>query len=300
MPARSRRNAADRPNGGSPGRAPGRSEPPLLTPRLLRDWPLPQPAEGADKEGRGRVLVVAGASELMGAAMLAATATLRAGGGKLRIATVRSIAPFVALAVPEARVNALPDRAEGGLDPEAADMLAELANGCRATLIGPGLVDTEAVRALLARLKETALVLDAEAMMAVPTCLDELHTLRTNPVLTPHAGEMAGLLGEDKERVAADRPASNRPPCRRALSGGRRPQGRRDDNRRAERRRVVQPRRQRRPRDLGVRRHALRDHRRAGCPRRRAGPCNRLGRLPAWLGGRPPGEARRAARLPGP
>ena len=78
--------------------------PAVLTPRLLRGWPLPQPAEHSDKEGRGRVLVVAGAPELPGTAVLSATAALRAGAGKLRIATVGSIAPFVGIAVPEARV----------------------------------------------------------------------------------------------------------------------------------------------------------------------------------------------------
>ena len=182
--------------------------PTLLTPRLFRRWPLPQPAENSDKEGRGRVLVVAGAPELPGTAVLAATAALRAGAGKLRIATVGSIAPFVGIAVPEARVYALPELTSGGLDPAAADRLAELANGCQAALIGPGLADTEAVQALLLRLlpqiQDTALVLDAEAMIAAAGCHQELHTLRTCAVLTPHAGEMAGLLRMEKDAVAAD------------------------------------------------------------------------------------------------
>jgi ADP-dependent NAD(P)H-hydrate dehydratase len=42
---------------------------------------LPQPSDDADKEGRGRVLVVAGAPDLPGTAILAATAALRAGAG---------------------------------------------------------------------------------------------------------------------------------------------------------------------------------------------------------------------------
>ena len=47
---------------------------------------------------------------------------------------------------------------------------AELANACEATLIGPGLVETETIQRLLPRLlpilRETVLVLDSEAMMA--------------------------------------------------------------------------------------------------------------------------------------
>jgi len=173
---------------------------------LLRRWPLPQPSDEADKEGRGRVLVVAGSAELPGTAILAATAALRAGAGKLRIATVGSIAPHVGIAVPEARVFALPETEASGIDPKAAEQLAELANGCQATLLGPGLVDTEAVRALMARLlpllRETVVVLDSEAMMALTRCERELRALATPAILTPHAGEMAGLLGLEKEAVS--------------------------------------------------------------------------------------------------
>ncbi len=182
--------------------------PSVVTPGLLRSWPLPLPSDDADKEGRGRVLVVAGAPELPGVAVLAATAALRAGAGKLRIATVGSIAPHVGIAVPEARVFALPETRGGAIDPGAAEHLSELANGGQATLLGPGLVEAEVIQRLivqlLPRLRETVLVLDSEAMMAVATCHQLLHALPTCAILTPHAGEMAGLLAIEKAAVQAD------------------------------------------------------------------------------------------------
>ena len=55
-----------------------------------------------------------------GAVILAATAALRAGAGKLRIATARSVAPLVASEVPEARVFALPETKGGDIAPRAA------------------------------------------------------------------------------------------------------------------------------------------------------------------------------------
>jgi hydroxyethylthiazole kinase-like uncharacterized protein yjeF len=48
------------------------------------------------------------------------------------------------------------------------------------------------------------LVLDSEAMMAITACHRELHALPTPAILTPHAGEMAGLLGIEKTAVLAD------------------------------------------------------------------------------------------------
>ena len=63
-----------------------------ITPELLRTMPLPQHEQGADKDSRGRVLVGAGSRDVPGAALLAGVGALRAGGGKLQVATVRSVA----------------------------------------------------------------------------------------------------------------------------------------------------------------------------------------------------------------
>ena len=57
----------------------------------LDSHPLPPVIDG-DKETKGRILVIAGSRDVPGAALLTATAAMRAGAGKLRIATVESIA----------------------------------------------------------------------------------------------------------------------------------------------------------------------------------------------------------------
>ena len=174
----------------------------------LAAWPLPVPDADADKDARGSLLVIAGGREMPGAAILAATAALRAGGGKLKIATAASVAQAVAVAVPEARVVAWEEGRHGGPVAGTAKALAVLAERCDAVLIGPGMQGNAAVRrlvrALLPKLAErgTALVLDACAMDAVASV-----TRFTSPVvLTPHAGEMAHLSGLSKEAVTADAP----------------------------------------------------------------------------------------------
>jgi len=172
--------------------------------RLLRDWPLPEPGASADKEDRGSTLVVAGGRETPGAALLAARAALRAGAGKLAVATAASVADGVALALAEARVIALPESDFGG---PAADGLAKLETRLQradAVLVGPGLHDAAATRAftrrLLKRTARAAIVLDALAMDVI---LD-LRRFERPPLLTPHAGEMAHLTGFTREDIAAD------------------------------------------------------------------------------------------------
>ena len=84
------------------------SAPARLDADLLKSFPLPPLAEDGDKEDRGRALVIGGSAEVPGAAILAGTAALRAGAGKLQIATEESVALAIGVAVPEARVIAGP------------------------------------------------------------------------------------------------------------------------------------------------------------------------------------------------
>ncbi|MFC7515379.1 NAD(P)H-hydrate dehydratase [Herbaspirillum sp. GCM10030257] len=183
---------------------------------FLRGWPLPMPSVEGDKEERGRVLVIAGSREMPGAVILAATAALRAGAGKLTIATGSSIAPLVALAIPESRVIALPETSAGGIAATAVETLNNIVPRCGSVLIGPGMQDEPAtcafILSLLPRLADTQVVLDASAMNVVRRQLqavDASHhaqqkyvsSFRSPVLLTPHAGEMAHLAAVDKQAV---------------------------------------------------------------------------------------------------
>jgi ADP-dependent NAD(P)H-hydrate dehydratase len=179
------------------------SAPQPLDRALLDTMPLPVVGDGG-KDERGRVLVIGGGLELAGAVLLAGTAALRAGAGKLQMATAASVVPALTVAVPEARVFALPETHEGRPSPAAAKALAEHLPGCGAILIGPGMMrDSEGLAAAVLDLTDDQpLVLDAGAMPAVRDA--PRRAGRGGRILTPHAGEMARLLDADKSRVEAD------------------------------------------------------------------------------------------------
>ncbi|WP_432378391.1 NAD(P)H-hydrate dehydratase [Duganella sp. P38] len=192
-----------------------------ITARLLRDWPLPMPAANADKDARGYALIVAGCKEMPGAVLLAATAALRAGAGKLVIATAASIAPQVGVAVPEARVIGLPETEAGGLMADDAGSLIHVARQASAVLIGPGMEDDAAccrlVRALLPHCAGKPLILDAAGMSIAARDADCAEAAAPggfrfdNPTLmTPHAGELASLTGADKGDIQSQPEAAAR------------------------------------------------------------------------------------------
>ena len=182
-----------------------RPAPEVVTPHLLREWPLPELQD--DKESRGRVLVVAGNRDNPGGALLAAEAALRVGAGKVQVVTVRSTSAAMGVALPEAMVRGVAETEAGEITVDAADIVLELAAECEAVLIGPGLGEVSTARDLTARILpdlDTAVVLDALAMSAVtedPGCLEHL---QGRAVLTPNLHELALTLGWDEDKVDAD------------------------------------------------------------------------------------------------
>lgn len=173
-----------------------------VTPERLRAWPLPEPATST-KQSRGVALVVGGSRETPGAVLLAAEAALRAGCGKVRIATVASTATGVAVAVPEARVYGLAETDEGHLSPGVGAHLADLAGDADATLVGPGLLDPDLARELVSRmlagLPEGTVVLDALAT----AWLDDRPVRGAPTVATVNPSELGHVLGREVEDPAA-------------------------------------------------------------------------------------------------
>ena len=168
----------------------------------LRAHPLPPVVDG-DKETKGRILIVAGSRDVPGAALLAATGAMRAGAGKLRIATVESAASLIGVAMPEAMVVGLPEAADGGFAPSAAKRVLELAKQVDAVVAGPGVKRNRCCGRMSEKLfaGEAALALD----VALLETLKPPEAKRKSPaILLPNAEELGALLDCREEEVQQD------------------------------------------------------------------------------------------------
>ena len=157
---------------------------------------VPRRGAGDTKFTSGALLVVGGAPGTIGAAVLTATAALRADAG------------YVTLAVPEptlATAEALAlEPVKRGFDyATALDALAPDIERARAIAVGPGLGRSPEARSLVRALLERSdlpAVVDADGLHGL-----EPVTRDAPLVLTPHAGELARLLDTEAEWVSAHR-----------------------------------------------------------------------------------------------
>lgn len=175
---------------------------------LLARFPLPCHPEDTGKEDRGRLLAIAGSRELPGAALLAGTAALRAGAGKLQIATAQSIAVQLGVAMPEARVIGHPESEDGCIAEEGIRPLLGWVEAAQAVMIGCGMQHGRPLERLLdgilASGADVPLVLDAAALGCLDAVRDALRAWPGGAAILPHSGEMARLLGRGREAVEAD------------------------------------------------------------------------------------------------
>ncbi len=178
----------------------------LPTARAVAAALPPRPPEG--HKGRfGHVLVVAGSPGKTGAAALAALGAHRAGAGLVTVACSEAVHAVLASKLTEAMTAPLPAGPDGALGLSAVGPVLELAAERDVVVLGPGLGRGEetvaAVRRLSAELPE-AVVIDADGLFALPDP-GALKGRRPLPIVTPHPGEAARLLGLSPAEVNGDR-----------------------------------------------------------------------------------------------
>ena len=177
-----------------------------LTRSTLKQFPLPEQSDGG-KDDHGRLLIIAGSPQVPGAALLSATAALRSGAGKVRIATAASLAMGIGRHMVEALVVPLEEAADGSFASSSVELLTVEATRAHAVLAGPGMkrsdVNADIAAVLLRSGKANAF--DAAMLHCLPAVAPECRACECPPVLLPHSREMASLLEIDESEVEADR-----------------------------------------------------------------------------------------------
>jgi hydroxyethylthiazole kinase-like uncharacterized protein yjeF len=149
---------------------------------------LPLRPEDGNKGTFGRVLVVAGSEEMIGAPVMAGTAALRMGAGLVQIAASKSVLSSVLLITPELIGLAL--------NSTTIKKFMDACEKSNAIVLGPGLGQSSEAKKMVLQVVHLMkpMVVDADALniLSQQKCWPKF--FKTKAVLTPHPGEMARLI----------------------------------------------------------------------------------------------------------
>ena len=173
-------------------------------------WLVPHRAANSHKGNYGHLLVLAGSRGKTGAAVLACRAAMRSGAGLVTLAAPRSLNSIFATALVEVMTEPLRENSQEEMEPLSDDEWRVLLERKNALLFGPGIgvasngATQNTLRWLLRNL-DMPWVIDADGLNNLALELNRLRHAKTAPILTPHPGEMARLVGKPIAAVNAER-----------------------------------------------------------------------------------------------
>ena len=176
---------------------------------MTQEWAkglLPQRPSSAHKGTFGRALIVAGSRRYVGAAYLASRAASRAGAGLVTLALPEGIQNAVASNIVEPTYIPLPESSPGTMEAEAASLVLDELPQYSALLVGCGVGLETPTRLAIQRIlfesktMDKPTVVDADGLNILSAVRDWPKRFTQKAILTPHAGEMARLLGR-KDRI---------------------------------------------------------------------------------------------------
>jgi NAD(P)H-hydrate epimerase len=179
---------------------------------------LPTRSRRANKYNVGKVFVLAGSRNFTGAPSMCAQAGLLSGAGAVVLAAPKSIHRILASKLTEVIIEPLEETAEGTVAESAVEAIWQRVDWADVMVIGPGLSrNAETDRLVLSLIAgvHKPLILDADGLNAAATDPAVFKKRSGETVLTPHAGELARLVGSsalqiERNRVESAREAAGR------------------------------------------------------------------------------------------
>ncbi len=169
---------------------------------------VPRREPDTHKGTYGHLLVVAGSRGKTGAAILACRAAMRSGAGLVTLAAPRSLNNIFASSLVEVMTEPLRDNDTEEMTSLSDEDWRRLLERKSALIFGPGIgVNETTQNSLRWLLRNLAMpwVIDADGLNNLALDIDRLRHAKRPPVLTPHPGEMARLIGKSTAAVNADR-----------------------------------------------------------------------------------------------
>lgn len=169
---------------------------------------LPVRPRTAHKYNVGKVFMLGGSRSFTGAPFMAALSALRSGPGAVILGVPQSIHPMLVRKLTEVILLPLPETERGTIAHTGIEAVLEKCYWADAVALGPGMSrdpeTDELLLSVLSRINKPTVV-DADALTALVGKTGMLKRRNAATILTPHAGELARLIGQSAEDIESRR-----------------------------------------------------------------------------------------------
>lgn len=165
---------------------------------------LPERKKELNKKDFGDVLFISGSKKYMGAPFFTSYSFLKCGGGYSRLATVKSIVPYLSINGKEVVYYPMDETEDGEISEVNFDRIVEIIKEVDMVVIGPGMgldARTQNLIRNLISFIDKPLIIDGDGLNSIKDNLDLIKNRNSITILTPHMGEFSRLIKIDKEEI---------------------------------------------------------------------------------------------------
>ncbi len=157
----------------------------------------------------GKLLCITGSRRMPGACILSTSAALRSGAGLVTVATAAKNITALSVSCPEAMYLPLTTNDSGNIVMGGNEgVIFDQLTKANAVLFGCGVglhEQSEALLKFICRYTEGTLIIDADGLNTLASCIDILAMRNKPTILTPHPGEMSRFVKQDVSYVQKNR-----------------------------------------------------------------------------------------------
>ena len=169
---------------------------------------LPERKKEGHKKDFGDILFISGSKKYMGAPYFSSYSFLKCGGGYSRLATVKSIVPYLSITAKEVVYYPMEETLDGTISKNNFERIMEIVNDVDVVVVGPGMglnLETEDLILELIKNIQKPIIIDGDGLTAIKDNLNLLKDRKYTTILTPHMGEFSRLTKLEKQEIENNR-----------------------------------------------------------------------------------------------
>ena len=162
----------------------------------------------AHKGTFGHQLNICGSRNMFGAAVISAKAALRSGAGLVKLTLPESAYPLAAAHLTQPIFHPVSETEKGTFSASSLAEIAEDLQWADSVVLGCGMGvndDTAAVTEAVLKNASSPIILDADGINCLNSCISILEEIKVPIVLTPHPGEMVRLISKQVAEIQGNR-----------------------------------------------------------------------------------------------